>query len=494
MHDDHSLGQSRAPFVKHTLIMIEHQRIEWKSLWRDDYLKWISGFANAEGGVLVIGRNDKGEVVGVPNARRLLDDLPNKIRDVLGILAQVNLLGEEGQETIEIVVDPYPNPISCRGEYYLRTGSTNQLLKGAALDRFLLRKHGRHWDGVPLPGVVSADLDAGALKRFRSQALKSQRLSDTVLAEPDHALLEKLHLLEGAYLTRAAVLLFHAEPDRFFTGASVKIGYFEDNANLRYQDEVQGDLLRQVNQTIEILQAKYLRAWISYEGLQRIETWPVPTAALREAVLNAIVHKDYATGVPVQISVYPDRLLIWNPGQLPLDWTIEKLLHKHASQPFNPDLANAFFRAGFIEAWGRGIERILEACASAGVPRPDFRSESTGLWTEFRFPLKSEPGREAQVEAQVEAHVEAHVALTDRDWDVLMACGTGERSGKELALVAGYQTRTGNFKKGLQRLVELGLVELTIPDKPTSSRQRYRITPKGRAWLAAHLAKDEQHD
>jgi len=359
------------------------------------YLKWISGFANAEGGVLVIGRNNDGEVVGVPNARRLLDDLPNKIRDVLGILAQVNLLGEEGRETIEIVVDPYPNPISCRGEYYLRTGSTNQLLKGAALDRFLLRKHGRHWDGVPLPGVVPADLDAGALKLFRRQALKSQRLSDTVLAEPDHALLEKLHLLEGAYLTRAAVLLFHAEPDRFFTGASVKIGYFEDNANLR-------------------------------------------------------------------------------------------------SQPFNPDLANAFFRAGLIEAWGRGIERILEACASARVPRPDFRYESTGLWTEFSFPPQPEPGRQAQVEAQVQAQVEAQVALTDRDWDVLMACGAGESSGKDLALVAGYQTRTGNFKKGLQqglqRLADLDLVELTIPDKPTSSRQRYRITPKGHAWLAAHLA------
>lgn len=465
--------------------MIEHQCIEWKSVWRDEYLKWISGFANAEGGVLVIGRNDDGDVIGVPNARRLLDDLPNKIRDVLGILAQVNLREEGGRPIIEIIVDPYPNPISCRGEYYLRTGSTNQLLKGAALDRFLLRKHGRHWDGVPLPGVVPADLDAGALKLFRKQAAKSQRLSDTVLAEPDPALLEKLHLLEGDYLTRAAVLLFHAEPERFFTGASVKIGYFEDNASLRYQDEVQGDLLRQVNQTVEVLQAKYLRAWISYEGLQRVETWPVPAAALREAVLNAIVHKDYATGVPVQISVYPDRLLIWNPGQLPPDWTIEKLLHKHASQPFNPDLANAFFRAGLIEAWGRGIERILESCASARVPRPDFRYDSTGLWAEFRFPPQPEPGRQAQVEAQVEAQV----ALTDRDWDVLIACGTGEMTGKDLARVAGYQTRTGNFKKGLQRLVELGLVELTIPDKPTSSRQRYRITPKGRSWAAARLDK-----
>ncbi len=460
--------------------MIEHQRVEWKTLWRDDYLKWISGFANAEGGVLVIGRNDKGEVVGLPDARKLLVDLPNKIRDVLGILARVNLLEEDGREFLEIVIDPYPNPISCRGEYFLRTGSTNQLLKGAALDSFLLRKHGRHWDGIPLPGVAATDLDPGALMALRRQALKSQRLSDNVLAETDYALLEKLHLLEGAYLTRAAVLLFHPEPERFFTGTSVKIGYFQDNANLRYQDEVQGDLIRQVSQTIEVLKAKYLRAWISYEGLQRVETWPVPLAALREAVLNAIVHKDYASGIPIQISVYPDRLLIWNPGQLPSDWTIEKLLQKHSSQPFNPDLATVFFRAGLIEAWGRGIERILESCASAGVPPPTLRDEPTGLWIEFHFPLQPVPGKQAQVEAQVEAQV-----LTDLDWDILATCSSGERSGKELALAAGYQTRTGNFKKGLQRLIDLELVELTIPDKPTSSRQRYRITHKGRAWVAA---------
>ncbi len=201
--------------------------------------------------------------------------------------------------------------------------------------------------------------------------------------------------------------------------------------------------------------------------------------------MNAIVHKDYGSGIPIQISVYPDRLMIWNPGQLPSNLTIEKLLQKHSSQPFNPDLANAFFRAGLIEAWGRGIERIMEACTNASVPPPTFRDEPTGLWIEFRFPIQ--PGTDKP--AQVEAQVEAQVSLTDREWDILVACGTGEMTGKDLARVAGYQTRTGNFKKGLRRLVELGLVELTIPDKPTSSRQRYRITPKGRAWAAAWLDK-----
>ncbi len=365
--------------------MKEDQQVEWKSSWRDDYLRWICGFANAEGGVLVIGRDDSGVAVGVEDAGRLMEEIPNKVRDLLGIMVEVNLREVAGKDTVEIVVAPYPNPISYKGEYYYRSGSTNQMLKGAALDRFLLRKHGRTWDGVPLPGMTLTDLDAEALKEFRKLAGRSQRLPEAVLEEPDQTLLEKLHLVEGSYLTRAAALLFHPDPERFFTGASVKIGYFESNVDLRYQDEIQGNLITQVNQTIEVLKAKYLRAWISYEGLQRIETWPVPMPALREAVLNAVVHKDYAGGATIQISVYPDKLMIWNPGELPPDWTVEKLLGKHASIPFNPDVASVFFRAGMIEAWGRGIERILESCREAETPEPEVRYEQTGLWMVFPY-------------------------------------------------------------------------------------------------------------
>ncbi|MEO6319317.1 MAG: ATP-binding protein, partial [Polaromonas sp.] len=103
------------------------------------------------------------------------------------------------------------------------------------------------------------------------------------------------------------------------------------------------------------LHAKYLKAWISYEGLQRIETFPVPESALREAVLNAVVHKDYAIGAPIQISVYPDKLMIWNPGQLPPDWTMEKLIGKHSSLPFNPDVANAFFAQARLSHGGAAL-------------------------------------------------------------------------------------------------------------------------------------------
>jgi len=100
---------------------------------------------------------------------------------------------------------------------------------------------------------------------------------------------------------------------------------------------------------MKLLLTKYLIALISYEGLFRLETYPVPESALREALLNAVVHKDYASGVPIQIRIYDNKILIWNNGQLPADWTLEKLLSTHHSRPFNPDIANAFFRAGMHE-------------------------------------------------------------------------------------------------------------------------------------------------
>ena len=92
--------------------MRESQSIEFKESWRDEYLKWICGFANADGGVLIIGKNDKGEAVGVPQAAKLLEDLPNKIRDVLGVMADVRLVQENGKDVIVIHVEPYPSPIS----------------------------------------------------------------------------------------------------------------------------------------------------------------------------------------------------------------------------------------------------------------------------------------------------------------------------------------------------------------------------------------------
>ena len=284
-----------------------------------------------------------------------------------------------------MVTPAYPSPISYRGHYYQRSGSTLQELKGAALDRFLMRRYGRTWDSVPVPGPVVADLSKQAIQAFRTLAAGSGRMDPAALSAPDASLVQKLKLTEGKYLTRAAVLLFHPDPQRYVTGAFAKIGFFRSESDLVYHDEVEGDLFNQVRQTMDLLLTKYLKASIRYEGIQRIERFPMPRAALREAVLNALMHRDYAVAAPVQIRVYEDKLKIWNPAVLPEEWSLQDLLGEHSSAPFNPLVANAFFRAGEIEAWGRGIERIFQACRDAGTPEPLVRYKPNDLWFEFPF-------------------------------------------------------------------------------------------------------------
>lgn len=370
--------------------MPESQNIEFKTIWKDEYLKWICGFANAQGGTIFIGKDDNGNVVGVNNAKKLLEDLPNKITTVLGIVAEVNLHETEQGDYIEIVVEPQSNPVSYKGEYHYRSGSTKQELKGAALDKFLLGKQGKHWDGVPVPHVTVTDLKQETFDFFRKKGVKSNRLNEDVLTDGNELLLNNLKLTDGDYLKRAAVLLFHPDPEKFVTNAYVKIGFFESDSDLRFQDEVHGNLFEQVEKTMELLFTKYIKAMISYDDIYRIETFEYPKEAVREALLNAIAHKDYTGATPIQISVYKDKIMIWNYGELPENWTIDTLQKKHSSIPHNPDISNAFFRIGYIEAWGRGIRKMNEQCAAAGSPQPLYYYESSGFWVVFRKDLFNE--------------------------------------------------------------------------------------------------------
>ena len=182
----------------------ENQHTEWKESWRDEFIKWICGFANAAGGKLIIGVNDKGQVIGAKDADALLETIPNKVRDILGILVEVNLIEKEGLQTIEIVTEPHPFPVSYKGQYFYRSGSTKQELKGNSLDRFLLRKQGKRWDGVPVPGVNTSQLSRQAFDYFIKKAKTSKRLNPEISDDTFDELLEKLHMKEGNYLKKAS--------------------------------------------------------------------------------------------------------------------------------------------------------------------------------------------------------------------------------------------------------------------------------------------------
>ncbi len=216
---------------------------QYKSSWHDDYLKWICGFANAQGGKIYIGKNDAGAVVGVEDYKRLMDDIPNKIKNLMGITAEVNLLQEDNKHFIEVVVQPYSVPISLRGRYYYRSGSVKQELTGASLNEFLLKRAGQTWDNVIEPRATFADIDEKSVKEYLVISKEKGRLPnfDGLTTEE---IFDKLHLIENGQLKRAAIILFGKDPCRFYPNAFVKIGKFgKDDADLRYQDVEEGNII-----------------------------------------------------------------------------------------------------------------------------------------------------------------------------------------------------------------------------------------------------------
>lgn len=358
--------------------MPEQQNIEYKSSWHDDYLKWVCGFANAQGGVIFIGKDDNGQVLGVDDYKRLMDDIPNKIRNAMGITVEVNLHEENSLYFIEIITYPYSVPISLRGRYYYRSGSTKQELTGASLNEFLLRKSGKTWDDVIEPRATYDDIDENTIKIFIQDAEKSGRLPESgELSIPQ--LLDKLRLSENGQLKRGAVILFGKEPSRFYPNLFVKIGRFgKDDADLIFQENIEGNIITQVYAILEMLQYKFLVKKVSFEGINRIETNEYPIPALREVILNALVHRNYM-GAATQIRVYDDKIVFWNEGALPQGLSLEGLLGFHASQPRNTLIADVCFKGGYIDSWGRGVLKIYNSCKEAGLPNPEIKEFQSGL-------------------------------------------------------------------------------------------------------------------
>lgn len=383
---------------------------------------------------------------------------------------------------------------------------------------------GGSWDDQPVARLRLGDLDGEMLARFRQQA----GLAD----EGDAALLESLQLF---HLKRAALLLFHPAPEKQVAGAYIRIGRFDRQQALVDHHLIGGPLFAQLDAALALLEG-HLQQHGSHAGDDGLplppERYPVPLEALREALLNALVHKDYASGLPIQIRLHAERILLWNPARLPEDWTPASAKARRLSRPGNPDIAHAFQRAGLIGGWGLGMDRLFETCRSRALPEPVLRREQDGLWVEFSLLRASRPaarratpglqalataGRAVTSEVsgeltghaasevagyaaghvagedagEVAGHVQVkyagHVAgedsghVTGEVARLLRAC-EGVMSRKALQDALGLRSDANFRTLYLVPALESGLLEMTIPDKPKSSRQQYRLSAAGRAW------------
>lgn len=399
--------------------MPENNNEEYKQSWHDDNLKSICAFANTDGGVLFVGKDDNGNLVNVSDYTRLMEIIPQKIKSLLGITADVILRDENGVHYIVINVLPYSVAISYHSKYYTRVGSTTTELTGHSLNEFLLKKSGRTWDDVIEDRATLDDIDSNSISSFLEVAKKAGRLPDTEgLTKIE--LLQKLRVAEGDKLKRAAIILFGKDPGKFYPNLSVKIGRFgKDDADIKYQEVEDGNLIELLQAVTNQLNRKFFTKPIDFEGLQRIEKGEYPVAAVREMLLNALVHKNYM-GSTIQIRMYDDKFSIWNEGALPEGLTFESLRHQHPSRPHNPIIADVCFKGGYIESWGSGTLRIINSCKEASLPEPEMKASNGGiLITLFKDSINEEHLRklglnERQIKAVV--YVKEKGRITNKEY------------------------------------------------------------------------------
>jgi ATP-dependent DNA helicase RecG len=442
----------------------EKQNIEWKQSWRDEYLKTICAFANTEGGTLIIGKDDKGQTVELDSTKKLLEDIPSKIKSHLGIISSLNLRNDGDRSFIEIITHPYTNPISYRGKFYVRSGSTTHELNGAELTDFLLAKSGKTWDEIIVDNASITDIDPDSIQKLITDSNEKGRLPETDDLS-DLEIMQKLRVAQDDQIKRSGIILFAKDPNQFVPNCKVMIGRFgEDSEDLKFQEVVEGNLIYTLQEVQTQLNHKFLTRPVDFVGMMRQEKDEYPVAALREMLLNALVHKKYG-GATIQLRVFDDRLSIWNEGVLPSGLTIESLKIEHNSKPPNPLIADVCFKAGYIDTWGRGTLKIYKACKEAGLPDPEIVEKDGGIEVtlikaKVANPLKNEFGRNSEeirndfgtISEEIRKKFGANIQATFEE-----ILKNPEYTAEQLANIKGVTSRT--IENHQAKLKEGGYIE-----------------------------------
>lgn len=331
-----------------------------------------------------MGVADNATVKGVTLGKETLRDWANRIAQATHVHPRFTVLEVQGRTVVAVdVPESAVKPIACQGRYFRRVAKSNRQMTDDDLTRLVLSRVGMTWDEVVEPRATVDDLDFVAIQRFRS-ASNANRHRQIPTDEDDHTVLEKLGLLKNQHPLRATLLLFGREPQRFFPSAIVKIGRLQSDTRVLDDREVSGTLFDQIEATLDYFREHLSRRFEIGEAATRQTIWEYPLEALREAIANAVCHRDYVGTGHTEVRWYDDRLVFFNPGGLPSPLRVEDLKRTHPSVPRNRKIAEVFFNAGLIEQWGSGIPRMVEACAKQGVGEPEFEEAAGGLWLTFR--------------------------------------------------------------------------------------------------------------
>jgi len=302
------------------------------------------------------------------------------------VFPSIKIEEAEGKSIIVVKVsESSVKPVFACGRAFKRVGRSNQKMGYEEIRKLAMRSSGVYWDGQVCEGADLGSIDRGKIRWFINEA-KNQRGLNIAEDTPAKEALDGLKLLKDGKPTNAAVLLFSKEPE--FLQSEVKCIRFSGNEPLKPYIDFQtlsGNAFDLIDQAEDfVLRNIKMAIWLVPGQAQREEKYEYPPDAIREAIANAVVHRDYESPSKVQVRVFDDYIEIWNPGRLPEGWNIEKLKEKHESVPNNPLLFKQLFWVKYVEDVGGGIRDMIGECRKWGIPEPEFEDTGTSIVVAFR--------------------------------------------------------------------------------------------------------------
>jgi len=453
--------------------------------------KTLCAFLNAEGGAVVFGAADDGTIVGQvvsDKTRREIAAMLERFEPPAAVEVEYVDLSDASKQAIVLKAQPAGDarPFTYDGRPYQRVETTTSVMPQERYEALLLdRAHARRrWENQPAVDVTLADLDREEILRTREAAIRQRRISAGTSTDVGD-ILDRLGLRRDGVITQAAQILYGTRflPD--YPQGMLKMGRFRGTS-------VTGDILDNRQEHLHAFAiVREATAWLDRTlplaahfppgQIFREDRLPVPAEALREVLLNAVMHRDYTQpGSYVAIAVFDDRIEIRSVGGLPRGVTAESLTGSHQSVLRNPLIAEAFHRTGAVEIWGRGTNRVIEACERYGIEPPIFEERGGAVFVTFQAQI----GPACQAAPQVTPHVAPHVTPQVAPQALAgLRAATTPCTRAELQAVSGFKDRKHFRTTYLDPLVEAGFLSLTVPDKPRSSKQRYHTTEAGARLL-----------
>lgn len=368
----------------------EKENVEFKTSLSeiDEILKTISAFSNKRGGTILVGVTNDRNIVGVDIGRNTLENLANDIKretdPQIFPFIDYSKLNDKTIISIE-VSESTSKPVFYRDKSYIRVGRTNQKLSSTEIRSLITNEHRiTSWDEQIIEEANFEDIDKNKLKNSLKLATLKRNL-DLDPKTPVEEALSRLDLLRNGKLTNAAILLFGKNPQKFVLQATTQCGKFKGIDTTEFEDihDFEGNIIEQRDDALRFAK-KHIRRSAKIEDSDRVEEFEYPIEAIREAITNAICHRDYRINSNVQLRIFDDRMEIWGCGPLPNPLTVEDLKTTHESIRRNPLIAKFFFKIGFIERWGTGTQRIIKFCLENGLPEPLFEIKSGSLVVTLR--------------------------------------------------------------------------------------------------------------